>query len=99
MDPSPTVDNEIQNQRANAGGDVVEVNLEEVFSAPSGEPLTYSASSSDESVASVEVSGTTLTVTPQEGGEAEITVEASNEQGEAIDTFRMRVFADPPGRP
>lgn len=99
MDPSPVVENEIQNQRANAGGDVIEVNLGEVFSAPSGAPLTYSASSSDEGVASVAVNSATLTVTPQEGGEAEITVTASNDQGEATDAFRVRVFADPPDRP
>jgi uncharacterized protein YjdB len=99
MDPSPVVENEIQNQRANAGGDIIEVDLEEVFSAPSGTPLTYSASSSDEGVASVAVNSTTLTVTPQEGGEAEIMVTASNDQGEATDAFRVRVFADPPDRP
>ncbi|MCS4121871.1 PKD domain-containing protein [Salinibacter ruber] len=99
MAPSPVVENEIQNQRANAGDDVIEVGLEEVFSAPSGTPLTYSVSSSDEGVASVALNSATLTVTPLEGGEAEIMVTASNEQGEATDAFEVQVFASPPDRP
>ncbi len=99
MDMSPTVENQIQDQRSNAGGEVIEVDLGQVFSTSSGGALTYSASSSDEAVASVAVNGTTLTVTPGQGGEAEITVKASNEQGEATETFGMRVFADPPDRP
>lgn len=99
MDMSPTVENQIQDQRSNAGGEVIEVDLGQVFSTSSGGALTYSASSSDEAVASVAVNGTTLTVTPGQGGEAEITVRASNEQGEATETFGVRVFADPPDRP
>jgi hypothetical protein len=99
MAPSPVVENEIQNQQANAGDDVIEVGLEQVFSAPSGTPLTYSASSSDEGVASVAVNSATLTVTPLEGGEAEIMVTASNERGEATDAFEVQVFASPPDRP
>ena len=99
MDTSPTVENQIQDQRANAGGEAIEIDLGEVFAASSGGALAYSASSSDEAVAPVTINSAMLMVTPQEGGEAEITVTASNEQGEATDTFGVRVFADPPDRP
>jgi len=99
QDNAPTVTNEIQDRDANADGDPIEVDLSTVFSAPSSTTLTYEASSSNADVATVSVNDATLTVTPGEGGEADVTVTATNDAGEANDTFAMSVFADPPGRP
>lgn len=96
---SPLVRNEIQDQDATANGEALEIDLTPVFSAPSGAALSYSASSSNTTVAEVDVSEALLRVTPGEGGEATITVTATNDAGEATDRFAVAVFADPPDRP
>lgn len=98
-DQTPSVENQIQDRDANAGGEVIEVDLSTVFSAPANTSLAYSASSSNTAVAEVSVSDEVLTVTPGEGGEAEISVTAANEAGEATARFTVTVFAGPPGRP
>lgn len=98
-DESPRVENEIQDQDATAGGEIIEIDLSPVFSSPSGASLSYSASSSDSSVVQVETSEALLRVIPQEGGEADVAVTATNDSGEATDSFAVMVFADPPERP
>lgn len=96
---SPLVENEIQDQDATSDGEAIEIDLTSVFSVPSGATLSYSASSSNTAVAEVDVSEALLRVTPREGGEANITVTATNDAGEATDRFAVAVFADPPDRP
>lgn len=95
----PTVENQIRNQEAQAGGDAISIDLRPVFTAPSGTTLSYAASSSNTAVATTQLESATLTVTPKEGGEAEITVTARNEDGQAQDVFTVSVFANPPSRP
>jgi len=96
---SPTVENAIQDMEATAGGDVLEIDLQSVFSAPSQTEVSFSASSSNPDAATVSLQNALLSVTPVEGGEATITATAENEAGTAEDTFVVTVFADPPGRP
>ena len=60
------------------GEEKVYVALADHFSDPDGDDLSYSASSSDEDVATVAISGDTVTVTPVARGSAEITVTASD---------------------
>jgi len=64
-----------------AGGDPFSRDLSTVFSNPDEGVLTYTATSSNEGVASVLVAGSVLTVTPLAVGTAVITVTAQNEHG------------------
>ena len=59
-------------------GDSVTVRLTPHFSDPDGDDLTYSATSSNSSVATVAVSGSTATITGVAAGTANITVTATD---------------------
>lgn len=60
-----------------------------------GEELTFSASSSDPNTASVSLDGTTLTVDPDNGGSATVTVTAENDAGSADASFEVSVVLPP----
>lgn len=95
----PSVESPIENQQVNADADPISVDLSSVFADDDAE-LNYDASSSDTDVATAEVSDATLTVTPVNGGTAEITATASNEAGAANASFTLDVnLPDPPERP
>lgn len=80
-----------------ADADPVEIDVSNVFQ---GEELELSASSSDTNVASVSPTGMTLTVTPENGGTATITVSAQNSSGEATESFTVTVnLPEAPGPP
>jgi len=95
----PSVVNQIDDQRATAGGEALEINLETVFSRGDADALSFSASSSVPDVAEAATDGSMLTVTPLAGGEATITVTAEAEIGAAEESFVVSVFAGPPDRP
>ena len=59
------------------------------FEDRDGDALTYGASSSSESVASVSASSSTVTVTPVSGGTAEVTVTATDVSGGSNTTARQ----------
>ena len=61
-----------------AAGAALEIDLSDAFDDPDGDALEYTAESSDESVATVEVDGDTLTVRGLGRGAAEITVTATD---------------------
>ena len=63
------------------GGVAAMVELMPYFEDPDGDPLTYSAVSSDSMVAVVAVSGSMLTLTPVEYGEASVEVTARDPGG------------------
>lgn len=67
--------------RASADGAPFILSLDDWFTDPEGAPLSYAAQSSAPSVANVEVSGSTLTVTPLMTGETTVTVSASDSSG------------------
>ena len=72
----------------------VDVAMPAVFSDPDNDVLTYGAVSSAPAVASVSVSGSTVTVTPLSGGMATITVTATDVGGSntpAAQTFVVTV--------
>ena len=54
------------------------VDVANYFIEPDGDPMTFSASSSDEGIATVEVTGSVVTITPLALGRATITVGASD---------------------
>ena len=54
------------------------VDVADYFIEPDGDPMTFSASSSDEDIATVKVTGSVVTITPLAFGRATITVRASD---------------------
>ena len=78
-------------------GDTATLDVAVRFVDPDGDALTYGASSSDPSVASVSVSGATVAVTALATGSATVTVSASDPAGlTATQTFRATVMAPGP---
>ena len=72
----------------------MEIDLSDAFDDPDGDALTYEAESSDESVATVEVDGDTLTVRGVGRGTAETTATAEDADGRtAAQTFEVTVTA------
>ncbi|MEP5611898.1 MAG: T9SS type A sorting domain-containing protein [Cyclobacteriaceae bacterium] len=71
----------IADQLLNEGFASFEIDLGPVFSDEDGDPLTYSASSSDENVVTVATAGSTLTITEAGFGPATITVTANDGSG------------------
>ena len=61
-----------------------------------GEGVTYTAESSDEGVATVEVDGATVTVTALAAGSATVTVTAANSGGSAEQSFAVTVLPPAP---
>ena len=62
-------------------GQSVQVNVAPFFSDPDGDPLTYTASSSNTGIATASVTGSTVTVTGIAAGTATVTVTASDPGG------------------
>lgn len=93
----PSVAGSIQNQNLLADDNPVEFDASSLFD---GSELTFSASSSDGGVATASVSDSTLTVDPQNGGTATVTVTAENTEGTADTSFDVNVdlptAPDPP---
>ena len=70
----------------------VSVDVSPNFTDPDGDPLTYSATSSNTSVATVSTSGGTVTITTESAGRSTITVTARDPDGlEATQSFRITV--------
>ena len=65
-------------QTGKVGGTAPTVDVSSNFSDPDGGTLTYTATSSDETIATVSVSGATVTITPVAAGTATITVTATD---------------------
>ncbi|MXW18544.1 MAG: leucine-rich repeat protein [Gemmatimonadetes bacterium] len=62
-------------------GESIEINAAGYFDDPDGDQLTYSAQTSDEDIATVTVSGATITVVGTGDGIAEVTVTATDAGG------------------
>ena len=73
-------------------GDTVEVDVSGHFTDPDGDPLSYSAASSNSGVATVSVSGGTVAVAAVAKGMTSVTVTATDPGGlAATQTFRVTV--------
>lgn len=77
---APIVANPISDRVVTIGSQT-SLNLATTFSDPENNPLTYSAVSSNTSVATVSISGSTLTISPLVEGTATITVTANDGLG------------------
>ena len=87
----------IASQTITAGGSTT-VNASAYFSDPDGDALTYSATSSNASVARASVSGSTLTIAAASAGSATVTLTARDPDGlSAAQQFSVTVR--PAGRP
>ncbi|MYI45474.1 MAG: hypothetical protein F4123_03615 [Gemmatimonadetes bacterium] len=62
-------------------GDPITVDLSPYFTDPDGDPLTYTARSSDRNVARVTVSGSVVTITAISKGTADVTITATDSEG------------------
>lgn len=91
---APTLTQSFSSETLTADQDPITKDLSSSFS---GENLTYQAISSASDVASTSIDGTTLTVDPQSGGTATVTVSAENDAGSAEGSFDVTVQL--PGAP
>jgi len=95
----PVVVNPISNQPLTVGGASFTRNLNAtpvVFNDPDGDTLRYTASSSATNIATVSISGSTLTVLPAAGGSATITVTANDGKGGTVSTSFSVTVNRPP---
>jgi hypothetical protein len=92
---APTVANALANQSKTQGYSSFTVPLSGVFTDADGDPLTYSATSSNTGIATVSVSGATLTVNEVAGtGSVTITVTANDGKGGTVsNNFALSVNA------
>ena len=77
-------------------GGTRELDLSSYYDDPDGDPLTYEATSSDEMVVTVSVSGSMLTITGVGVGTARISVTVSDGTDEVRQTFTVTVGSQPP---
>ena len=86
LDLEPTVLNPIDNTRQTEGYNRLTVDLSSVFTDANGDALTFTAESSNIELATVSVSGNTLTLTEVSGtGQSTITVTADDGNGGTVD--------------
>ena len=78
---APVPEDSIDSQRLTEGGDAVTIDVTGNFSDANGDELTYTAESSDASVATVSVDGSMAPVAPVGAGTATITVTAQDPAG------------------
>ena len=90
VNDGPAAVGTIPNQMLEEGGDGVTVELTPFFSDIDGDPLTFSAETSDAEVVAAAVTGTTLALTPGAYGDAVVTVTATDPGGLAA-TQRVTV--------
>ena len=91
----PTTTGTLSNRTVNVGSSAFNVLVSGKFSDPDNDTLTFSASSSDTSAATVSETSGTLTVTPKTGGTTTITVTASDGRLTASLSFTVKVNRRP----
>ena len=85
---APQASGAIPDQEVVAGGDR-QLDLQDYFADPDGDPLTFTATSSDTRVVTVSVAGSTVTLNAVSAGAADVTVTAADPGGlTAAQTFR-----------
>ncbi|MEP1097761.1 MAG: cadherin domain-containing protein [Cyclobacteriaceae bacterium] len=98
VNESITVSSAIADQTLEAGFSTLDISLGSVFTDTDGEVLTYTATSSDNSIVTVSVSGSTLTLSEEGTGSATITVSADDGSGVATaDEFLVTIESTPLG--
>ena len=94
---APVAQGSVSVPELTAGAAAHQVDVASHFTDPDGDALTYKATSSPASVATVGVNGSTLVITPVSQGTATITVTVTDPAGEtAMLSFSVRVNPAPP---
>ena len=94
VDRAPVVDNPIEDIEDATPNEIYATYLPDVFSDPDDDQLTWTATSSDDTVAETEISGDTIIVTAVAVGSATVSVTATDPGGlSATDTFEVTVVA------
>lgn len=89
---APQIINPLADRIYSAGFGSFDVDISNVFTSPSGENLTLTATSSNTGIATVSVSGTTLTVTEVASGNTTIRVTATDPgNATAFDEFELTI--------
>ena len=91
---APTVSGAIPSQEIEAGGEV-SVNLADYFRDPDGDALTFSASSSNTGVATVQVAGSIMTIAGAAPGNATVTAMATDPGDLSASQTVMVTVAEP----
>lgn len=91
---SPFISQSISDQAAFPGDDV-QLDMQDYFSDPDGDTLTFEANSSNTHVATVSVSGTLLTLTAMNPGRSDIRVTARDPDGSSV-TQLFGMTGEPP---
>ncbi len=90
---TPTVINPIDDKMVHSEAPF-ELNANEVFHDADGDTLTFTASSSDTSIANVEVEGSSIIVRPNGMGSARITITATDSKGGKAETsFQFGLYS------
>ncbi len=95
VNSEPVVSNSIADRTLTAGGSSATFNLDNYFSDPDGDDLTYSASSSPSGILSASVSGSTLTIAPVSAGSATVTVTADDGEDDVSQSVAVTVNSEP----
>ena len=91
---APTVDNAENDRTVAPGSDAIEIDLDSVFSDPDMNMLTYEVLSSDSDRVTVDVSGSTLTLTPRSPGRVVVNLRAIDPEGlSVVESFIVTVSA------
>ena len=91
---SPLISQAIPDQTALLGDDV-RLDMQDYFSDPDGDTLTFEANSSNTHVATVSVSGSLVTLTAMNLGRSDISVTATDPDGLSV-TQRFGMAGEPP---
>ena len=81
VNDSPVAEGTIENQNLNEGFGSKEIDISGIFSDKDADPLQYEALSDDETVVTVNINGTTLTISEVGNGNTDITITANDGQG------------------
>ena len=88
---SPVVSNDIPDPTLTEGGSSVTFDLDDYFSDPDGDDLTYRASLALTSIATERISGSTLTIAPVSAGNATLNVFAEDRSGSVSQSVTVTV--------
>ena len=88
---APQIVNALSDVSLFENGEAVQINLANVFSAMSGNEMTFSATTNNESAVKTSVKGSMLSLTPLGKGEAIITITANDKGKRTSTTIKVRV--------
>jgi hypothetical protein len=91
----PVVASPVPLQQVIANSQSISINLNNVFSDPEANTLTFGATSNNPLLVSTQISGNTLTINPLKPGDAEITVTANDGSNPDVShSFRTLVYPE-----